>query len=82
MSKEKEVPFVPATNLFAEEDAKRDELKKSSNVLDQLTAVLMEPHTNETFTERNDAFGLWYSFARPKAAIILEKFDVKLKEIN
>ena len=78
MSKDKEVAFKSA-DIFAEEDVKRAELEKSDNILDQLTAVLMTPHTGPAFTEKNDAFGLWYCFARPKAAAILEKFNVTVK---
>ena len=76
MSTDKEIPFHAPTNLFAAEDAKRAELEKSPEVIDQLTAVLMTPHVGEQFTDHNDAFGLWYSFARPKAVVIMERFNV------
>jgi hypothetical protein len=79
MSKEKEIPFKASVSLFAAEDAKREELKKSSEVVDQLTAVLMEPHAGEPFTDECDSTGLWYNFAMPKAIAIMKRFHVKAR---
>lgn len=78
--KNKEVtPFKAPDDLFAADDAKRKELEKSDNILDLLTAVLMDTHVEGGLTPESDAFGLWYSFARPKAAAILERFNVTVK---
>lgn len=68
-----------AVNLFTAEDEKLAELKKSSEIIDMLTAVLMEPHSGTPLTEDNDAFGLWYNFARPKAKEIVKRFNVTQK---
>lgn len=70
------VTFKADPSLFAAEEAKMQELKKSSSIEDQLTALLMEDH------EPGDAVGLWYSFAKPKARAILDQFNVTNKETS
>ncbi len=61
---------------FAGEEEKLNELKLSTDILDQLTVILMEAQLGE----EKDNFGLWYSFARPKAIAIMRKFDVRVRD--
>lgn len=82
MSKKTEDPvqFVPSKSAeFAAEDAKLEDLKKSSSVEDQLVVVLMEPHVEEGET---DAIGLYHVFATMKAKEILKRFNVSVREIE
>lgn len=80
MTKEyKSIPFTPP-NEFAAEEKKLADLKKSEELVDKLTALLMEPHTDESFTDRNDCIGLWYHFARPKAIRIMKEFNVSERD--
>lgn len=77
----KEKPVQISTpDIFAGEDEKLTELRKSQFIVDQLTVVLMEAHTGETPSPGNDNFGLYYSFARPKALAIMERFNVTAKD--
>lgn len=64
---------------FTAEAQKLEELKKSSNIVDMLTVVLMEAHVGEAFNDA-DPFGLWYNFARPKAVAIMERFNVTVRD--
>jgi hypothetical protein len=65
--------------LFAAEDAKLTELKKSDKLEDKLTVVLMEAHVDVGDAGR-DNFGLYFNFARPKALAIMERFNVTAKD--
>ena len=78
--KEDVIQFFSAKAEFAAEEEKLKELKQSSLVEDQITAILMEPHTGKPFTDEADACGLWYAFARPKALAILKRFNVTARD--
>jgi hypothetical protein len=71
MSKEIPAPFQ-APGEFAGEEKKLAKLRLSQDITDQLTIILMEAQLGE----EKDCFGLWYSFARPKALAIMKRFNV------
>ena len=79
MKKEKEpIPF--RTDIFEAEDKLLQELQKSDNIEDQLTAILMEPHVQKTPEDNEDSVGLWSNCARAKAQQILKRFECKPKQ--
>jgi len=80
MSKD-ESTLISRTAIWDAEDAALARLKKSSELVDQITVVLMEPHVEPDVPfGQNDNFGLYYNFARPKAAVIMERFNVTAKD--
>jgi len=74
---DKKVPFKSVPDMWAAEDVKLAELKQSDKIEDQLTAALMEPHTEDNSEE--DPVGLWHNFAHHKARVILKRFNVTPK---
>ena len=65
--------FRSESEIFAEDLAKYEELKKSDRIEDKLTLVLMDPHVG---TGDDDPSGLWYTFAKAKALAIMKRFNV------
>ena len=61
-------------DFFTEEENKLVELRKSTNIEDQLTLLLMECHPDE-----QDMAGLWCDLAKSKARLIMERFNVTAK---
>jgi hypothetical protein len=75
MAKEKDkepVSLYSKDPEFIADEVKLAELKQSITIEDQLTVLLMEYNEEES--------GLWYSFARPKAQAILQRFNVTEKD--
>lgn len=65
-------PIKQENTIFTDEDIKIEELKKSDKLIDKLVVLLMEPHV-----EDEDPVGFFYTFAKEKAELIMERFNVQ-----